>query len=520
MTREQVVWRTAQPLWTESTAFERPAVLRFADDDFMEQMQVAVAPGGAGLAALVAGSETWQDPGAGLGAPHERGDGTPIKLFQPAHARYYLVTASLVCRRYGHPDHTVAAARDETVAFLLRRLSPRGPAPIDPADPATFLEHGWIPAGPAGSWQLAGAATALPGEARLPLFPITSARAGERRRLLAGLVPVSRRETFEPAAVVAPGAAAGSPDPLAVLADTRFRMLETVVAGLQMILVTGAAAELALVHESLFFTMVDLARWLGEHFPGALAEGSTVLASSLDQKFGTTTWRHALGVALAGEATAGFQEGDDEPAPVAGMSVFSILPAIAALGVEPFEPAGPAMFPTQTTFFDAARKALPAAGSAPLVSEKAPATAGPAVYVTRCLYERPHCPPAERQRLSAPSRAFSLAPFYDPDAPARPVRIVLPVDTSPAGLRKFPRNVSTVLSAELRKQMQRATEDTLRDGSVGAAPPISFGMVCQLSVPIIAICALILLMIIVAVLNIIFFWVPLFKICAPVPKED
>ena len=40
-------------------------------------------------------------------------------------------------------------------------------------------------------------------------------------------------------------------------------------------------------------------------------------------------------------------------------------------------------------------------------------------------------------------------------------------------------------------------------------------MICSLSIPIITICALILLMIIVSLLNIVFFWVPLFKICLP-----
>src|SRR5436305_954482 len=31
-----------------------------------------------------------------------------IKLYQPMHGRYYLVTGSLVCAQLGLPDHTVA----------------------------------------------------------------------------------------------------------------------------------------------------------------------------------------------------------------------------------------------------------------------------------------------------------------------------------------------------------------------------------------------------------------------------
>ena len=42
-------------------------------------------------------------------------------------------------------------------------------------------------------------------------------------------------------------------------------------------------------------------------------------------------------------------------------------------------------------------------------------------------------------------------------------------------------------------------------------------MICSLSIPIITICALMLLFIIVFVLDIIFRWVPFFFICFPMP---
>ena len=43
-------------------------------------------------------------------------------------------------------------------------------------------------------------------------------------------------------------------------------------------------------------------------------------------------------------------------------------------------------------------------------------------------------------------------------------------------------------------------------------------MICSLSIPIITICALILLMIIVSLLDVIFRWLPYFIICFPLPK--
>jgi hypothetical protein len=61
-----------------------------------------------------------------------------------------------------------------------------------------------------------------------------------------------------------------------------------------------------------------------------------------------------------------------------------------------------------------------------------------------------------------------------------------------------------------------------KDLSVPAATPCSsggasIGMVCSLSIPIITICALILLIIIVSLLDIVFRWTPYFLLCFPLP---
>ncbi len=63
--------------------------------------------------------------------------------------------------------------------------------------------------------------------------------------------------------------------------------------------------------------------------------------------------------------------------------------------------------------------------------------------------------------------------------------------------------------------MQGVKLGALDDGELGAEPDINLGMICSLSIPIITICALILLMIIVQLLNIVFWWLPFFKICFP-----
>jgi hypothetical protein len=43
------------------------------------------------------------------------------------------------------------------------------------------------------------------------------------------------------------------------------------------------------------------------------------------------------------------------------------------------------------------------------------------------------------------------------------------------------------------------------------------GFICSFSLPIITLCAFILLMIIVILLNFVFWWIPLLKICLPIP---
>jgi hypothetical protein len=160
----------------------------------------------------------------------------------------------------------------------------------------------------------------------------------------------------------------------------------------------------------------------------------------------------------------------------------------------------------------------------------------PAYFVIRCVFERPNCGPLQPAVVSEATEPFAMAGFFDPDAPARPVRIGLPVDTTPAGLRKFDKNTAFLISDVLCGQIDRAKGLGLGDLIRTVLPwplhkdldlpdtgpckddGISIGMICSLSIPIITICALILLMIMVSLLDIIFRWMPFFILCLPVPK--
>src|SRR5205807_3170653 len=79
-------------------------------------------------------------------------------------------------------------------------------------------------------------------------------------------------------------------------------------------------------------------------------------------------------------------------------------------------------------------------------------------YRLRCVYERPECGPLHPPLVSRPSLDFAIAPFFDFDAPARPLTISLPVDTSVRDLRKFRKNVSFLISDQLKQQMSRVKD--------------------------------------------------------------
>lgn len=60
-----------------------------------------------------------------------------------------------------------------------------------------------------------------------------------------------------------------------------------------------------------------------------------------------------------------------------------------------------------------------------------------------------------------------------------------------------------------------ASEDVLPEGEPGG---IGIQWICSFSLPVITLVAMILLMIMISLLNIVFFWLPWIKICLPFPK--
>ena len=113
-------WVTAPPLWNVAHAdpgawarFRQPAILRFDTDTFMEDALALMDAGDPALADRVAKPETWDRPAAGWVATSDPSLSQTLRLYQPAHSRFYLTTASLVCRRVGLPVRKVNTAAGE-----------------------------------------------------------------------------------------------------------------------------------------------------------------------------------------------------------------------------------------------------------------------------------------------------------------------------------------------------------------------------------------------------------------------
>ena len=674
MAKDQIQWASPPPLWPHATSsanadvrrrvVRQPTILRFASDDFMDDVVNLLEEDPARLVENIATPETWRGPvltpqsprpvplfarsmnrlglnaarsknaalvpgGKGISsllattpAPQQR----PFKLYQPAHQRFYLIASSLVCQRVGLPDHAINVGRHESATFVVRRMFPPGRLDINVTLPEfnanTWEEYAFIATKTGNSWRRIpkdDSATLIAGEEKLPLFPLNYVQDdGLKRRMLAGLIPVGKREAYmaagfkkqpsdpEPVNEIPP-----PPDPRMHLFWSKVtepwkKLLEQADSGTsltkgitipedpadepvtQNIPVINLAPKLKSLREQIqtgsWYILLDFANLLMKQTPrvwrlltGQAPEAGddpfnadeSALVSALNNMIFNMSFAAALRERPPGSPI---------PSPVQD-SLTNALIAIKSganeTNLENLKTAydrskNPAnelwpqfLFPLADPQFPAAQvnpqttdltqsfakvdalaaliqKALPSEPADevpinPLIAQQ-PMDMREGWYVIRCVFERPECGPLDPPLLSDPTREFQMAGFFDPDAPARPIRIALPIDTSPAGLRKFDKNTAFMISDMLCGQINRVKGMTLADLVLSVLPwpfhkdlptsdggpctsgGIEVGMMCSLSIPIITICALLMLMIIVSLLDIIFRWMPFFIFCFPLPK--
>jgi hypothetical protein len=120
---------------------------------------------------------------------------------------------------------------------------------------------------------------------------------------------------------------------------------------------------------------------------------------------------------------------------------------------------------------------------------------------------------------SGRSTPFRVSAPFDPEA-SRPSLIQMP---SLADLRRgLAQGASMLTPGDTFNLMDRlklnkgVSPDLVPDGEPG--PGLGIQWICSFSLPVITLVAMILLMIMVSLLNIVFFWMPWVRICLPFPK--
>jgi hypothetical protein len=668
MPQSDVKWVTAPAFWDNMLSqnrlvdFNRPAILRFVSDNFMEEFMGVLEKDPAKIKDLEARYETWRgtaatpritdllrprkqlskkarqfrrlrrlfrpstddppEPDTGADSSEQPPtDQKDLKLYQPAHQRYYLVVASLVCQQTGFPDRRIDTANAERASFVIRRKCPPvEPGPDDPPpiyDSSTWQEYAFISAPTARGWQAmeqAGqenAQTLVPGEEKLPMFAVNFTADDEHpRRLLAGLIPVGRREEYQIAGEYFPEPSPSIPEDSAdattepTTPDPRMDLFRKTVSAPWRSLIeqvvrynssvdsdpslpepldsppsdSDSKAKQALrerIQTASWFIQLEMAQFLGTYLPNvwdAISHGTRSALTDPDEIYLydmiesvqpstdlinvlkdtspiysgdsiKTNLAEALKSIVDVEQILEAAEteynrnrpDDDNPARPDPTWPDFLFPFADPDEAAPLSDDGLALLEEtvesvlkKTSSDD---KPIPTSSIAnqPLLESR------DGLYVIRTIFERPDCGPLNPAIVSEESRSFRLAGFFDPDAPARPIRIGLPLDVSPGGLRKFDKNTAFIMSDMLCGQVKRLKSMTFGDlvrsvlpwpfhkglSDAGGEPckdsrGLDIGMICSLSIPIITICALILLMIIVNLLDIIFRWIPYFILCFPI----
>lgn len=138
-------------------------------------------------------------------------------------------------------------------------------------------------------------------------------------------------------------------------------------------------------------------------------------------------------------------------------------------------------------------------------------------YVLRAFL-RLKCPLGGPPRVvwSAESPAFAIAPWYESDGSAPPVQIPLPDPADRDLLKSLKPNVAFVVPPALQNLLGGKAAD-LMEGK-GGITGSGLAWICSFNIPIITLCAFIVLNIFLSLFNLFFGWMFFIKLCIPFPK--
>lgn len=127
------------------------------------------------------------------------------------------------------------------------------------------------------------------------------------------------------------------------------------------------------------------------------------------------------------------------------------------------------------------------------------------------------CPP--KIEWSPPSADFAIAPWYE-NADVAPVQVALPDLLNPDQLRGLKPGVAFSVPSNLFNHLNGMTLQDLLDGKKPSNSGVTLDWICSFNIPIITLCAFIVLNIFLQLLNFIFQWLLFIKICIPIPRSN
>ncbi|WP_345793377.1 hypothetical protein AAG895_18180 [Thauera sp. JM12B12] len=142
-----------------------------------------------------------------------------------------------------------------------------------------------------------------------------------------------------------------------------------------------------------------------------------------------------------------------------------------------------------------------------------------AQYVLRAFVRlKPEGPCPARTVWSAYSPRFVIAPWYEGSG-APPTQVAMPDPTDKATLKKLKPNVAFTVPAAMQHLLSGDPLDML-EGKKPAGQGLDIGWICGFNIPIITICAFIVLNIFLSLFDLFLRWMMFFKICIPFPKKS
>ena len=560
-TSAAIKWVKPAPLWaSQDTALGQPWLAEFDSDRFLPDFLDLMA------------SQTPADLASDTHTPKLTilDDGKKhLKLYQPLHSRYYLVTGSLVCRKLGLPDRSVLRKNGEKTSFVLRRLT---------ADSNNVTaEYAWVkdstvPSG--GSWQLVGSNSLLENEERQPMHPVKTCAplalstsivptpvgqtSCDQRTVYYGYIPVASREKYlmpiadpiGPLQNIIDAGGTGAPgDPR--LDDLSTRVFEPWLS----FYIPNTSSPPPPPDDQQpsisFYLLLDMLDFLQNNLPSVFnalgTDGSSVNGTNRKALF-TELQDIRREPPSAGNPDVlladllnslkpylplvQIQQGIEPP----DLSIYNLHDAQYDVNHTPKSVSDGYLTLSSGRFYTLFSAALDEEKQERKNNNQPWLTVPDEVkdilktdppngdtYCLRLVYEHDPCVAV----VSDQSNSFTFAKAVDPDAPARHIRIELP-SIKPKDLRKFKRGVGIQSSCEMNQLTNQLMKIAGLDGitKLKTPPPcgsgsgggINIGWICSFSLQILFIISFILMFVFLIVLNIVFWWIAFFRICFPIPE--